>query len=118
MASSTEQALLTHILSQMEANVDFLVQHNYITATDASAIRAKLPNRGRQAVRSAPQPSPTPSTAPSRPAPQSPSAPAVKAKAIWGYNEDGSVSMPRHAPNLSLTTAPRNPKTCPLGPEI
>jgi hypothetical protein len=34
MASPAEQALLTHILSQMEANVDFLVQHNYITACD------------------------------------------------------------------------------------
>lgn len=37
-------ALLSHVLSQIEDNVNFLASQNYISQADASAILTKLPN--------------------------------------------------------------------------
>ncbi|EIN05024.1 SH3-domain-containing protein [Punctularia strigosozonata HHB-11173 SS5] len=90
-ATPAEQALLAHVVAQMESNIEFLVQQNYITAIDASAIRAKLPKTNGAIARASSSGSvPIASTTSTRSVPQTPTATVVKAKATWGYNEDGS----------------------------
>jgi hypothetical protein len=84
-------ALLTHVLSQMQHNVDFLVAQNYISSLDASAIMSKLPSAA-----GAPQATAAVAPPPRRNAP--PPAPrTVTARALWAYNENGQVSGYRHA---------------------
>jgi len=65
-------AILAHVVSQMEANVSFLQSHGYIAPADADAILSRLPaaNGSALAVGSA--------------------APLVRAKALWPYNESGT----------------------------
>ncbi|KAJ7678550.1 SH3 domain-containing protein [Mycena rosella] len=90
----SEAALLAHVVSQVESNVNFLVSQNYISHSDASAFLAKLPSS------SAPHamPMPTPA-APRRGMSASAPAPAVvQARALWPYNEDG-----RDADDLSFS---------------
>jgi hypothetical protein len=79
-------ALLAHVVSQMQQNVDFLVSQNYISSSDASVIKAKLPNptldtpreRGPPVRRTIPQP---PARAP------------LQAQALWAYNLNGEVCI-------------------------
>lgn len=75
-------ALLEHIVSRIEQDVQFLVDQNYITAQDAAVIVARLPNATRQAL--APISSP--------PLPGYAGAQPVKARALWAYNETRKVS--------------------------
>ncbi|KAJ3508104.1 hypothetical protein NLJ89_g5935 [Agrocybe chaxingu] len=63
-------ALLTHVLSQIEANVQFLAEQGYISAGDASAILTKLPNPGHTAP--APERAPAPRAVPPTPMPAAP----------------------------------------------
>jgi len=84
-------ALLAHIVSQIERNVNFLASQNYITPSDASAILTRLPNTNHQdadrlanmsiANRNIPAPA-TP-----RPVPTPPT--GTQSRALWGYNENG-----------------------------
>ncbi|KAJ7086056.1 SH3 domain-containing protein [Mycena belliarum] len=79
----SEAALLAHVVSQVQSNVNFLVSQNYISESDASVFLAKLPNSS--APRSIPMPSPA---APLRSMNGS-AASTVQARALWPYNEDG-----------------------------
>ncbi|KAJ6612286.1 SH3-domain-containing protein [Mycena sp. CBHHK59/15] len=82
---SAEAALLAHVVSQVESNVNFLVSQNYISQTDASLFLAKLPNGASSAPRAMPTPSPA-----LRRGMSSSAAPAVvQARALWPYNENG-----------------------------
>ncbi|KAF8150732.1 SH3 domain-containing protein [Crassisporium funariophilum] len=96
-------ALVAHIVSQIEQNVQFLASQNYISQGDASAILTKLPNVNQANThsssgmselasrvsnmvtgnRGAPAPAP-------RPVPAVPS--AIQARALWAYNEHGQDS--------------------------
>lgn len=92
-------ALLAHVVSQLEGNVQFLVSQNYISHSDASTFLSKLPNVNNnshidpvQSVQApaalrrgvAPPPPPPAAAAPVR---------GVRAKALWGYNENKEVSV-------------------------
>ncbi|KAG6840835.1 hypothetical protein C0991_004058 [Blastosporella zonata] len=72
---SESTVLLTHIVSQIKANVDFLVEQNHLSPADANAFIAKLPSSNPRAVPPAPEP---------RPQQQQ-----QQAKALWAYNENG-----------------------------
>ena len=81
-------ALLAHVVSQVEQNVQFLASENYISQADASAILTKLPNpnRGVTQITNGVAKMPLATRA-------VPVAPGVKqAKALWPYNENGQVS--------------------------
>lgn len=41
-----DQALLSHLLARMQADVDFLAAQSLISAQDADLIRSKLPSAG------------------------------------------------------------------------
>ncbi|KAF8802507.1 SH3-domain-containing protein [Phlegmacium glaucopus] len=90
-------ALLAHIVSQIEQNVEFLASQNYISNGDASAILTRLPNVDQNSSgingltsRAAnlgignrnipppviPRPVPAPAT-------------GAQSRALWGYNENG-----------------------------
>ncbi|RDB29455.1 Protein csh3 [Hypsizygus marmoreus] len=88
-------ALLAHVVSQVESNVQFLVSQNYISHADASAFLAKLPGNTTSAgvgvgmgggaissltsrVKSMVTSTPTP-----------PVRNVVQARALWAYNENG-----------------------------
>jgi hypothetical protein len=109
-------ALLAHIVSQTRQNVEFLVAQDEISRDAGQRILAQLPNASDVALRDlseqtrrmtipvpAPSPQPPidydrPSAPPSGPparrnAQQPPS--LQQAKALWAYNENGSVSVPR-----------------------
>ena len=74
-------ALLEHIVSRVEQDVQFLVDQNYITAQDAAVIVARLPSATRQA--------PAPISSP--PLSSYAGVQPVKARALWAYNENGKV---------------------------
>jgi len=82
-------ALLAHIVSQVESNVQFLAAQNYISQADASAFLAKLPSSNVSSrlpnmhTGMAP-PMFTPRTVPAAIPTQS-----NRARALWAYNENG-----------------------------
>ncbi|KAJ6577347.1 SH3 domain-containing protein [Mycena capillaripes] len=88
----SEAALLAHVVSQVEANVNFLVSQNHISQSDASAFLAKLPSS------SAPRAMPTPTAYAPRRGVTAPAAAVVQARALWDYNVDG-----RDADDLSFS---------------
>ncbi|KAF9526358.1 hypothetical protein CPB83DRAFT_794937 [Crepidotus variabilis] len=86
-------ALLTHVLSQIEQNVDFLASQNYISQADASAILTKLPNPNNNsmnglAARFSTMPTPG-AGARATPPPPAPASNVPTARALWAYNEGG-----------------------------
>ncbi|ESK88797.1 hypothetical protein Moror_17131 [Moniliophthora roreri MCA 2997] len=100
MTAINASALLDHIISQTKANVDFLVAQNHISPETGREILSRLPKASDPAsnlvdstrnlnIRSSP---PTSSyVPPSGPPPPPFSNPnPVRAKALWGYNEDGN----------------------------
>jgi len=82
--SPESAALLTHIISQLESNIQFLVSHNYISPSDASAFFSKLPNISNNNYHQSCTVPPAPRSIPV--APQ-----VVQARALWAYNENGEV---------------------------
>ncbi|KAF7317020.1 Myosin IE [Mycena chlorophos] len=72
---------LSHIISRLESDLEFLVAQNYLTSSDVAALMQKLPS-GSNAGRAMP----TPTRAPSLPVP---AAATVQARALWAYNESG-----------------------------
>ncbi|KAG5642559.1 hypothetical protein DXG03_002546 [Asterophora parasitica] len=100
MTSQENAALLAHIVSQVESNVNFLVSHNHLSRADANTFLAKLPtpnssiatansslaSRVRNMAVSTPINTPTPPAAPPRPAA------TQQARALWPYNENGQDS--------------------------
>lgn len=86
--SNTESAVfLSHIVSQIRANVDFLVEQNCLSSTDADAFIAKLPSSSPRAVVGVPVPRALPPRAPALPQRSQ----QVKARAMWAYNENNEV---------------------------
>jgi len=91
-------ALLAHVVSQIEQNVNFLASQNYISQSDASTILNKLPNpqgatqntggiagiTSRMSNMMGRTPAPAP-----RAVPAAPSLP--QARALWAYKGDVSV---------------------------
>lgn len=87
-------ALLAHVVSQVQANIQFLASQNYISYSDASAFLSKLPNNNNNQHTAPPAPATplagavaAPPPAP-RPVPAAPK--AVQARALWAYNETGA----------------------------
>ena len=89
-------ALVAHIVSQIEQNVNFLAAQNYISNGDASAILSRLPNSNQDEIvsraadlnigtRNIPPP------AMPRPTPAPPT--ATLSRALWAYNENGQVFL-------------------------
>jgi LAS seventeen-binding protein 1/2 len=70
------QALLSHVVSQTQANIDFLIAQNYISRSDAAGLLNKLGSVAGAAPSAIK--SPGVSSGP-------------KVRAIWGYNETGGV---------------------------
>jgi len=97
MSNPESAALLAHIVSQLETNVQFLVSQNYISRADANAFLAKLPKNGvpqtaassnlASRMKNLVTLSPSPPAAPARPAAQ-----VQQARALWAYNEHGQDS--------------------------
>ena len=98
--------LLAHIVSRVEADVEFLISQNYINQADASHFLQRLTQLhagGGQQATTFPTPTPastftpaynTPKAAPPAPAPRAAAnPPAQQARAKWPYNEDGSVRV-------------------------
>ncbi|KAF9463876.1 SH3 domain-containing protein [Collybia nuda] len=95
-------ALLAHVVSQLESNVQFLVSQNYISSADASAFLTKLPNTSNNNSHTAhanTNSNPVNSLA-SRlrnltngggagGPPTPPRASVPQARAMWAYNEHG-----------------------------
>lgn len=89
-------ALVAHIVSQIEQNVNFLASQNYISDGDASAILTRLPNTNQNELasrvanlnvgsRNIPPP-PMPRSTPAPPA-------TTLFRALWPYNENGQVFL-------------------------
>lgn len=82
-------ALLAHIVSQTQENINFLAQNDYISAGDASAILSRLPGANPMAhvqpdravpARVVPPPTKRPKTPPPPPVPA-----VIQARALWDY---------------------------------
>ena len=121
-------ALLAHIVSQTRQNVEFLIAQDEISRDAGQRILAQLPNASDVALRdlseqtrrmTIPMPSPQPPVEYDRP-PAPPSGPPARrnaqqppslqqAKALWAYNENGSVSIAPFYRRLSAEGVyPRN----------
>lgn len=105
----SDSAFVSHLVSQTRANIDFLQTQGYLTIEDAASIQSKLATatiktseqsteRSTNLPISTPQPhTPAPSYQPNpinSPQPLQPPQPTPsypRAKALWGYNEDGKV---------------------------
>lgn len=118
-------ALLTHIVSQIEQNVNFLASQSYISNGDASAILSKLPNvnvdqnapPSRVANLGIGNPNIPPPAMP-RQVPVPP--PATQSRALWGYNENGEVlsTFPLSFVCTNTKFRTRTPMICLLRREI
>ena len=89
-------ALLAHIVSQIEQNVNFLASQNYISNGDASAILTRLPNANQNEITShvanlniGSHNIPPPPIPHSTPAPPT----TTFSRALWAYNENGEVFL-------------------------
>ena len=121
-------ALLAHIVSQTRQNVEFLIAQDEISRDAGQRILAQLPTASDVALRdlseqtrrmTIPTPSPQPSIEYDRP-PAPPSGPPARrnaqqppslqqAKALWAYNENGSVSeLPFYCRLSAENVYPRN----------
>jgi hypothetical protein len=87
-------ALLAHVVSQIQSNVDFLRAQNYISPSDASAIISRLP-AGNTVDQLAPRIQAvcvgSPQTPTRRGIPAPPLVHRLQARALWAYNVDGQV---------------------------
>lgn len=90
-----QSALLAHIVSQTRANIDFLATHNQISQSDARDIISKLPGANDASVMALADRTQTLMLAPTSPPPAPRVAPSsrqgVRARAIWGWNENAQV---------------------------
>lgn len=97
-------ALLSHILSQTKANIDFLISQKQISQADGRDILAKLPIADDNAIialsqqtqnlafaQSEPIPSPNNSVILSRRGVPPPPKRATHVRALWNWNDNGEV---------------------------
>ena len=85
-------AFLAHLVSRMQADIEFLVQQNAISPADGQIMSSKLPGQTPAMPTPAASP-PMPVTrrgGPPAPAPQASKGP--QARSLWPYNENGQVS--------------------------
>ena len=104
-----DQAYLEHILAQTRANIDFLAAHNHISSADADLMRARLSSANTAGSPPVEEMSNLSVAAPARrvvPPPPPRSAPTQRARALWAYNEDGSVSLGILPPSTSAASGP------------
>ena len=90
-----DQAYLEHILAQTRANIDFLAAHSHISSADADLMRARLSSANTASPPPIEEMNNLSVGPPIRrvvPPPPPRSAPTQRARALWAYNEDGSVS--------------------------
>ena len=98
-------ALLAHVLSQTQQNINFLASQNYISVNEASELIARL-SQGPTSPITPPDSlaasmnnlavGPVRTPEPSRRIPPPPPRNSVqKARALWAYNEDGRVRTRR-----------------------
>jgi len=96
----SDSAFVFHLVSQTRANIDFLQAQGCLTVEDAASIQSKLaaatvktPERSTSMPVPTPQPHiPPPNyqlNSPNPPKPPQPTLNYPKARALWGYNEDG-----------------------------
>jgi hypothetical protein len=140
----SQNNVLNHITTRIKADVEFLVAEGLMSRYDADIVANKLPSVAEEHSQShksglVSPPSSNASTpvseriapfkkaaataaaaltrTPARPAP-APSPSSPQAKALWGYNEDGSVSDQRHTCSTfdSGDRLPRSQQTC-LSPQ-
>ncbi|KAK7051022.1 hypothetical protein VNI00_005134 [Paramarasmius palmivorus] len=95
-ADTQKAALFSHVVSQIEQNVEFLISQNYLSRSDASAFLNKLSNISIDTTVTTTS-VPTPFARRANPAPAPVAAmPAASqyptCRALWGYNETGSDS--------------------------
>ncbi|KZT29957.1 SH3-domain-containing protein [Neolentinus lepideus HHB14362 ss-1] len=94
MAASEPQAaaLLTHVVSQMKQNIEFLVSQGYISAADASVMTARLPSGVDNVMSRGDATAVSAAARGSRAVPPPPAGRPIigKAKALWPYNEEAS----------------------------
>jgi hypothetical protein len=95
--SSAMSAYLTHIVSGIRNDIDFLVSQGALSQNDARVITDKLPATDASSVmptssivphRGTPNGPPMRNSVPPPPGPPS----QFQAKALWAYNENGQVS--------------------------
>ncbi|KAG6827668.1 hypothetical protein H0H92_010830 [Tricholoma furcatifolium] len=80
---------LAHIVSQIKANVDFLVSQNHLSSADASAFLAKLPSSGLTSTPNVSSPFPAARGRAVPPPAPAPAKQQAQARALWAYNESG-----------------------------
>jgi LAS seventeen-binding protein 1/2 len=105
-------ALVAHIVSQIEQNVNLLVSQNHISNSDASAILNRLPKNDLATRvanldignRNIPPPA----------VPRQVPAPAARSRALWAYNENGQV-IPNY-PSFITHSSHQGPSTL-IGPQ-
>ena len=90
-------AYVAHIVEQIQHNVGFLVENGHMAREDADLVLSRLPGHESASAAARAPPAPVAAPAPRRiPAPPM-NAPnsanqTVKARAVWGYNEEGQAS--------------------------
>ena len=101
----SDSAFVFHLVSQTQANIDFLRTQGYLTVEDAANIQSKLatatvkaPEKSVNLPIPAPQPhtlapnhQPNPFNPLNSPQPSQAAPSHHRARALWGYNEDGRV---------------------------
>ena len=99
---SQTAALLDHIFSQTQANIQFLESQNYIPPAEAKDILSRLAaaqNNSRNVDSGIASSMQALALAPAAPPPQRRSVPpprqprTTQARALWAYNEDGRVRI-------------------------
>ena len=101
----SDSAFVFHLVSQTRANIDFLQAQGYLTVENAASIQSKLatatikaPDKSTNLPVSTPKPytpalsrQPSPPNPPQLLQPPQPTPSYPRARALWGYNEDGRV---------------------------
>jgi hypothetical protein len=86
---ANQSALLQHLVSRIEQDVQFLAEQNLISAQDAQAIVARLPGAAAAPMAMPTAPSAVPASA--APPPTYAGKQTKQARALWAYNEKNSV---------------------------
>ena len=99
----SDPVLVSYLVSQTQANIDFLQSQGYLTLEDAVNIRSKLvavttfKKSDKSSNTPAPVPLPQDHSSTHQPPPSQPASNCSKAKALWAYNEDGKVCHPENS---------------------
>ena len=98
-------AYVQHIVEQIQSNIAFLVDNGHMSQQDAELCFSRLPGSeqalvaatGRLAIAAPPAPAPVHRAITAPPAPVST---LPTAKAVWAYNQDGSVRFQDYVHNV------------------